>query len=262
MNGIDISNWQSGEKPSQYPIKFCICKATEGTNFVDGDCDIFIQDCIKNNILFGYYHFAGNGDAKKEAKFFWNNTLGYAGYGIPVLDYETWTGNDVKWCEEFIKEYHRISSVYPILYISASRCGIFEGSWIPEKCGLWVAGYPMNYIDFIDSDMPYNIYPWSFAAIWQFTSNLWSKFDGDIAYMDSNGWMKYATGGKVDKKDVVKPTKTKTPKLEKSYEQIANEVIAGKWGNGWNRKNALEGAGYDYELVQKMVDAIYGKKVD
>ena len=100
MRGIDISNWQGGEKPSNYGINFCICKATEGTNFIDDFCDGFIQDCIKNNILFGYYHFARNGNAKSEAKFFWNNTLGYSGYGIPVLDYEVWgQNNDVKWCD-------------------------------------------------------------------------------------------------------------------------------------------------------------------
>lgn len=37
----------------------------------------------------------------------------------------------------------------------------------------------------------------------------------------------------------------------KSVEQIAKEVIQGKWGNGKDRKNRLEKAGYDYYLVQK-----------
>ena len=44
-----------------------------------------------------------------------------------------------------------------------------------------------------------------------------------------------------------------TPK--KSVDVIAQEVIAGKWGNGDDRKNRLTAAGYDYNAVQKAVNA-------
>ena len=39
---------------------------------------------------------------------------------------------------------------------------------------------------------------------------------------------------------------------------IAQEVIAGKWGNGDDRKNRLTAAGYDYNAVQKAVNAKLG----
>lgn len=42
---------------------------------------------------------------------------------------------------------------------------------------------------------------------------------------------------------------------KKSNEEIANEVIAGKWGNGQERKNRLKEAGYDYNTIQKIVNA-------
>lgn len=42
---------------------------------------------------------------------------------------------------------------------------------------------------------------------------------------------------------------------KKSNEEIANEVIAGKWGNGDNRKNRLTQAGYDYNAIQKIVNS-------
>lgn len=45
-----------------------------------------------------------------------------------------------------------------------------------------------------------------------------------------------------------------TPKSDKSLEVIAQEVIAGKWGNGNERKVRLEKAGYDYHAVQKAVN--------
>lgn len=40
----------------------------------------------------------------------------------------------------------------------------------------------------------------------------------------------------------------------KSTEEIAVEVIAGKWGNGSVRRRRLEKAGYDYLMVQKCVN--------
>ena len=43
---------------------------------------------------------------------------------------------------------------------------------------------------------------------------------------------------------------------KKTIEEIAKEVIAGKWGNGEARKKALIDAGYDYNNVQKKVNAL------
>lgn len=48
-------------------------------------------------------------------------------------------------------------------------------------------------------------------------------------------------------KNYVAPTKTN--------EQIADEVIAGKWGNGVDRQNRLTAAGYSYNTVQAIVNA-------
>ena len=42
----------------------------------------------------------------------------------------------------------------------------------------------------------------------------------------------------------------------KSVETIAKEVIAGKWGNGADRKARLTAAGYDYAAVQKKVNEL------
>ena len=49
--------------------------------------------------------------------------------------------------------------------------------------------------------------------------------------------------------NVVYPTK-------KSVDEIAGEVIQGKWGNGTDRKNKLTFAGYDYNAVQKRVNEL------
>lgn len=38
--------------------------------------------------------------------------------------------------------------------------------------------------------------------------------------------------------------------------RVAHEVIAGQWGNGAERKEDLEKAGYDYETIRRLVNAI------
>ena len=46
---------------------------------------------------------------------------------------------------------------------------------------------------------------------------------------------------------------------KKTVEEIAREVIQGKWGNGSERKKKLAAAGYDYTEVQRLVNKILGK---
>lgn len=43
---------------------------------------------------------------------------------------------------------------------------------------------------------------------------------------------------------------------KKSVDEIAREVIQGKWSNGADRKNRLTNAGYDYNVVQKRVNEL------
>ena len=74
----------------------------------------------------------------------------------------------------------------------------------------------------------------------------------------------YGISGNVDMnecyfnyKSVATETKTESPKpAKKSNEEIANEVILGKWGNGSDRRNRLTNAGYDYNAIQKIVNTV------
>ena len=51
-----------------------------------------------------------------------------------------------------------------------------------------------------------------------------------------------------------KVTSAQTP--SKSIEELAREVIQGKWSNGEERKQKLKAAGYDYSAVQKRVNEL------
>lgn len=65
---------------------------------------------------------------------------------------------------------------------------------------------------------------------------------------------------------VVKGSPRQAAQALKSNEEIADEVIALKWGTGTARKTALTNAGYDYAAIQAIVNAktkqaAYGTKV-
>ena len=55
-------------------------------------------------------------------------------------------------------------------------------------------------------------------------------------------------------------TPTTTPSTSKTTEEVAKEVIAGKWGNGEDRKQRLTAAGYNYSLIQAKVNELMGAK--
>ena len=58
----------------------------------------------------------------------------------------------------------------------------------------------------------------------------------------------------------VKPVVKPSPTVKKTVEQIAQEVLAGKWGNGDARKQKLKAEGYDYNTVQAKVNELCGVK--
>ena len=47
-------------------------------------------------------------------------------------------------------------------------------------------------------------------------------------------------------------------KAKKSNTEIAKEVIAGKWGNGADRRKHLAAAGYNYAAMQTNVNKLIG----
>ena len=57
-------------------------------------------------------------------------------------------------------------------------------------------------------------------------------------------------------KEVNRLCNSSKPTTKKSNEDIAKEVIDGKWGNGISRKNRLTNAGYDYNVIQAIVNKL------
>jgi GH25 family lysozyme M1 (1,4-beta-N-acetylmuramidase) len=87
-------------------------------------------------------------------------------------------------------------------------------------------------------------------SLWQFTSN--ANFSGYSGSLDCN--YAYKDSYRVGDAAAADTTNTVTP--TKSVDEIAQEVIAGSWGNGDDRKARLEAAGYNYTEVQNKVNEL------
>ncbi len=65
----------------------------------------------------------------------------------------------------------------------------------------------------------------------------------------------YTYRGCIVPPNYVKPVNpTPTPNPTKTNEELADEVIQGKWGNNPERKQRLTDAGYDYSAIQSIVN--------
>ena len=64
----------------------------------------------------------------------------------------------------------------------------------------------------------------------------------------------YALSGYVFQGFIYNPAVSSPNTTKKSNNEIAKEVIAGKWGNGADRKNRLTKAGYNYNTIKRIVN--------
>ena len=194
LKGIDISNWQRGLDVDDIAsdIDFIVCKATEGTSFVDRECDGFIQAAKADGLAFGFYHFMGSGDPEDECDFFIENTHGYHREGIPVLD---WEGNQsVSDVNEFVRRYHDVRGVWPVIYANPWR---FNQGGVEENCGRWVAAYPRVTSPAIDWELPTVPKTDGLVCMWQYCSDgrldgYDGKLDFDRFFGDRDAWNAYA----------------------------------------------------------------------
>lgn len=252
LNGIDISNWEDGFDIAKAAdnVDFIILKATEGLTYTDKCFKGFADACIDNGIKFGFYHFARNVDAKKEADFFYKTTKKYTGMGIPILDLEVISSSE--WIEKFCKRYHTLTGVYPWVYMSSDYVNNkgYGSSWTKKNCPLWIAGYPTRYTTYpTNTKCPYAHKGWALAA-WQFTDALKMQgmsVDGSFFYGKKAKWAR-----------MCKPVTVVVDK-DASTLTLAENVIKGEYGNNKKRKAAL---GDRYDEVQAKVNDLYKKAND
>ena len=207
QNGIDISNHQGkmdlAAVLKQTATDFVICKATEGTGFIDKYCDKFMVIAQNAKKQIGFYHFARPeyNAARAEADFFVRQTKGYFNKGIPVLDWESAGKSNVKWAKEWLDRVYSVTGVKPVIYMSESVVNAYNWKAVAEAgYGLWVARYrdyniDRNY-DMSTCGKKPVVKWWSFYMMWQWTSvgrlNGYSgNLDCDVFYGDKAAWDAY-----------------------------------------------------------------------
>lgn len=203
LKGIDISNHQRGIDLSKIDCDFIIIKATEGKSFVDPSCDRFFQQALSLGKKLGIYHFANNSDntPEQEADWFINNTKGYIGKAIPVLDWEDNVKSDVAWALKWLQLVEKSYGCKPLIYMSESTVNSYDWSSVANaNYGLWVAKYRDKNADYnYDMSMAGRnpaVNYWKFYALWQWTdvgrlNGYNGTIDCDVFYGDNTAWDKY-----------------------------------------------------------------------
>lgn len=252
MNGIDVSGWQPLNITDLVDYDFVVIKATEGINFISPQCDVQYQTAKKRGKLLGVYHFGNGVDPKAEAEFFVKNVQGYIGEAILVLDWEANCINrGPEWVRQFVRRIKELTNVPPIIYGSASPLATHGIVQIAkeENCALWVAAYPNSeFTGYRDEPQLLG------SVIRQYSSTgRLNGYNGNLdlnrSILTADQWRAYAKGNRDDNSPAPIPAPVK-----KSNDEIASEVLAGQWGNGEERHNLLTAAGYDYSLIQSLVN--------
>lgn len=242
MYGIDISTWQGDIDLKPYKGQFVIIRAGFDLK-VDNKAIRNMDECDKLGIPYGvyWYSYALNVDqARAEAR----------------KCLETIKGRNIRvgvWFDmedaDRYKAKHGVITATAITNMCNAFCEVIEAagyyagvyasaSWLRTKIRCpkydkWVASWGSNNGSLLNDTS-------SMGTLHQYTSK---PLDKNVMYVPLSTYD-------------IKPE----PVERKTVDELAEEVIAGKWGSGDDRKKRLTEAGYDYYAVQNRVNEILAKK--
>lgn len=244
IKGVDLSYCQEGisfPALKQVGVKFAIIRAGFSTK-KDVTMDKFVADCKKYGIDYGFYWYSyamsveqALTEAEKCIEVIKNLSPTYPVFfdmeekkQISGLNTDTRTKMAIAFCEKI-----RRAGFKPGVYANPSFMeNYYDKSRIVGKYDIWLAHWTNS------PDCPSKHYYGQ--TIWQLGLDRIGGYDidGDICFTDYG----------------------KKKPVEKTIDQLADEVLAGKWDNGAERERLLTAAGYDYNAVQKRVNEILNKK--
>lgn len=192
---VDVASHQAGIVTGALDCDAVICKATEGTGYVNPYCDEHYQSAKAGGKLLGVYHYASGGNPEAEAEFFVNNIQGYLHEAILVLDWESGDNaawGDSSWVARFCAHIVALTGINPMIYVQRSAANQCVGL---GDYGIWLAEYPDYAPRGWDAYYPPN-YSGDYA-MHQFTSSGaisgWSgPLDLSLFFGDANAWLAYA----------------------------------------------------------------------
>lgn len=262
FRGIDVSHWQGAidwAKVRSAGIQFAIIKAggSDAGFYTDSRWEENYRNAKANGIAVGAYYFVGSActsveDGKADAERFLAQLRGKQ-FEYPVyMDVEATPASARAGATEAAIAFCRA------LEATGYYAGIYSSTYSGFRDRLddskltafthWVAQYASNCT-----------YGGAYG-IWQYSSKgrvsgIAGDVDMDISYADYpsiikaggfNGFAKQGGAGQ-----------TYTPvQPHKTVDELAHEVLEGRWGNGEDRKNRLTTCGYDYAAVQAKVNEL------
>lgn len=259
--GIDVSHYQQNidwTKVSGSGKKFAILKAMyeAQSHRIDETFEANYQGAGRNGMSRGVYIFIASssirdpeGDAKALLRILNGRSLEY---GI-WLDYESVALRNIG-----ASKIYDLTQIYARLFRAAGYyTGIYcNKDWYDNvidrrlwnEFDFWIARYPKNDIGAYNGKS--TLKPsYKKAVAWQYSSK------GNIPGIKGNVDLDVDYDGIVN-------LLAQDP-YKKSYEEITQEVIDGKWGTkdtNPSREKLLTMAGYDYQRIRKMVNERYEKR--
>ena len=249
---IDVSAWQGvidweRVKPQ---IDGAILRCGYGRDIVSQSDKYFrrnADECTRLGIPFGVYLYSYANSveaAKSEAAHVLRLIKGYA------LAYPVYYDLEESGTEAGAVERARVFGA--IIEEAGYWCGIYANLnwWNNYLVGLdeftkWVAQYNKT-----------NHYKGSGMDMWQYSDS--GRVDGIDGNVDMNECYRDFPA-EILKDEAPEPEESKPEPqpvrpTKKSVAELADEVLAGKWGNGADRRARLTSAGYDYDAVQAAVN--------
>lgn len=248
IRGIDVSKWQGNinfQKVKDSGISFVIIRAGYGK--LPSQKDKYFEDnyckAKASGLDVGVYWYSyamSVNEAREEARACLSIIKGKQ-FEYPVyfdLEEQKQFAKGRVFCDSivdaFCSELEK-NGYFAGLYISRSPLERFISESTAKKYALWVAEY--------NSKCRYN----GDYGMWQYSSK--GKVNGISGNCDMNYCYK-------NYPSVIKNGGFNGYGKKKSLEEIAKEVIAGKWSNGEKRKKKLSAEGYNWKALQKKVNKL------
>ena len=246
IKGIDVSEFQGSidwDKVKSDGIKFAILRVGFGSDITSQDDKYIernIEECERIGIPYGVYLFSyantvdkAKSEAEHTLRLIKNHKLAM-GVWYDIEDNKTSGSVSKETLTNIINTFCNTikNAGYDVgIYASLNWLNNKIEASVQKQYPIWVAQY------YKECQYKGNY------KIWQYTSK--GKVDGISGNVDMN----YFYG------ELEENISTDT----KSIDELAQEVIDGKWGDGEDRKRRLEEDGYDYDAVQDRVNEILYK---
>lgn len=184
--------------------------------------------------------------------------------------YVYWFGGKNEQCTNELL--NRLSKQYPStytpVYVAACKTDIRNKRWCIDCSGLVCAVYDKPQVGTYSFKNIFKLYdgkPMNGMILWR-SSHTGIYYNGHV--IEARGRFVGITSSRpyvaadwsavyIDNKVTYSQNNSKSN--VNNYDRIASDVIAGKYGNGQERRDKLTAAGYDADMVQKYVNKILRK---